>query len=275
MIPPKEAVLLDGDAYVSLPDQQVALPKKGVLWVKPESGSAQWLSRPELSLTTSDAFAPLCKYTWLKSVGGSRLQVMNTERWMAQDATWASLENFHRLTLTALSLNQAKAESAERERIQQRAESERAVVDNAVTHLASLLAPEADTTLIESDVGKPTDPLLTACQWVGNALGVEIQAPASHKRGQAPDSRKRGQDQPDALARKGLAPSAAIKAIAQASAIRIRQVALKGEWWREEHGPLLGFLESGDEGGRPVALLPIAARGANLPTRRLRRWGHH
>jgi ATP-binding cassette subfamily C protein len=46
-----------------------------------------------------------------------------------------------------------------------------------------------------------------------------------------------------------------VEAIARASHVRFRQVLLHDGWWREDCGPLLGFLA---QGNRPVALLPSA-----------------
>lgn len=49
-----------------------------------------------------------------------------------------------------------------------------------------------------------------------------------------------------------------IHAWAQRANVRLRRVALRDPWWREEGAPLLAFTE---EGKKPVALLPQAGRG--------------
>jgi len=51
----------------------------------------------------------------------------------------------------------------------------------------------------------------------------------------------------------------AMEAIARASGFRIRQVTLRGEWWKHDSGPMVGF-----RGSSPVSLLP-----ASLSTYRL------
>jgi ATP-binding cassette subfamily C protein len=79
------------------------------------------------------------------------------------------------------------------------------------------------------------NPLLAACQSVGGALGLSITAPptaAQHQRDP-------------------------ISAIARASRVRVRRVALRGSWWRGDNGPLVSFTEADK---RPVALLPDSAR---------------
>jgi ATP-binding cassette subfamily C protein len=77
--------------------------------------------------------------------------------------------------------------------------------------------------------------LLAACRLVGPQLGVHVQP--------AP----RPAQQPG--------PAAAVAAIARASRVRFRRVVLRGDWWRQDNGPLLAF--SG-ESRRPVALLAPA-----------------
>jgi ABC-type bacteriocin/lantibiotic exporter with double-glycine peptidase domain len=73
---------------------------------------------------------------------------------------------------------------------------------------------------------------------VGNAINIDIKVP------------------PAAI--KQVSQSRALYNIASASRVRMRKVALRGQWWKDDNGPLLAFL--GQE-QRPVALLPTSARG--------------
>ena len=79
------------------------------------------------------------------------------------------------------------------------------------------------------------DPLLGACRLVCAHLGVAVRAPQL-----VGQSRKQ---------------SDPIIAIARASRVRVRRVALKGDWWRQENGPLVAYLASDDQ---PVAILPAS-----------------
>src|SRR5690606_10392941 len=78
-----------------------------------------------------------------------------------------------------------------------------------------------------SDYGE----LLAACRIVGDALGITFRAPPQNGDGRATDT--------------------PLDRIARASNVRVRRVVLKGEWWREDNGPLLGTRQDVD---RPVAL---------------------
>lgn len=101
------------------------------------------------------------------------------------------------------------------------------LVDGAINSLAGLL----------EDVDKPLavdaeDPLLAVCHRVAQSLGLVIVKP---------------------MARDGASSSGhPIEAIARASRLRTRRVALRGRWWDQDNGPLVAFIS---EGHKPVALL--------------------
>ena len=79
------------------------------------------------------------------------------------------------------------------------------------------------------------DPLLSACGIVGKAAKIQIKAPPKSLSGK-PSRDPLGD-------------------IAKASQLKTRQVILRGEWWKEDNGPLLAYLE---KDGKPVALIPIS-----------------
>lgn len=76
------------------------------------------------------------------------------------------------------------------------------------------------------------DLLLDACRLVGGAQGIDVRP------GFGDDGDREQHD--------------ALEAIARASRMRVRQVLLKGRWWRTDNGPLLAFRA---EERAPVALL--------------------
>ena len=107
------------------------------------------------------------------------------------------------------------------ERLKTRAQFDRSYVRNALAYLVSVLRPQASTTLI-NDYGIE-DPLLTACRLVGEALGVSIRPRPNPIDGEA---------EPQTL-----------DGITSASRVRTRQVALRGDWWENDNGPLLAFVQ--------------------------------
>jgi ATP-binding cassette subfamily C protein len=86
-------------------------------------------------------------------------------------------------------------------------------------------------------VSADDDAILAACKLVGGALGIDVRP------------------HPDPDPRAGY--DGRVMEIAKASRFRIRQVALRDDWWRRDHGPILARIEETDE---PVALLPKGPR---------------
>lgn len=123
------------------------------------------------------------------------------------------------------------------DRLAARRRYDRALMEEALQRLAGRDADDTADAGFGVDVSGAglDDPLLAACWLVGDAQGIAIKAPLTMVRGGT--SRDPVSD------------------IARASHVQVRSVRLSGSWWREDNGPLLGFLDEDDE-LHPVALLP-------------------
>lgn len=225
--PPKQVKTLEPGAVLALPAGTAALPREGVLWVRAQAGEALLLGQPGLAV--GDGRLPLPDHLWLQAQGKVELSAVGGGDWLAQDPQWTALDHFHRLAFKALRGWLEAAGEEEGQRLRQRQANEQASVAGALQALTAIVGrPRAG--------GAPAaegDRLLAACRRVGEAAHIRIVPhPAA----------LRGGVQLDPLAN-----------IARASHIRLRRVALKGRWWQQDAGPLLGYLE---DGGEPVALLP-------------------
>ncbi|MEO8906563.1 MAG: NHLP bacteriocin export ABC transporter permease/ATPase subunit [Microbacteriaceae bacterium] len=98
---------------------------------------------------------------------------------------------------------------------------------------------EALGALLEPDVDDPQrakvgdTPLTGAFRAVARSQGVTVVLPPTAVSGEDP-----------------------LTSIARASGVRTRRVALSGDWWRQDCGPMLGFTSDGHQA---VALLPVRA----------------
>ena len=102
------------------------------------------------------------------------------------------------------------------------------VTETTLQGLVSVLQPGAGDYLLADT------PLLRVAGAVGHALGVKIEPPAESEQAQQVKE--------------------PLEAIARASQLRLRQVLLRGRWWRQDSGPLVAYTQ---EGRYPVALLPV------------------
>ncbi|MCZ6679192.1 MAG: NHLP bacteriocin export ABC transporter permease/ATPase subunit [Candidatus Poribacteria bacterium] len=244
-IPPKQYEQLEPNKETVLAAGVNAIVNEDILWVKHIEGSSRFMGREELPLSAEDGFIPISAQTWLESVNESKLSSVETEAFMNQDSSWTGLERFHRLVLDWAISDTEQATKAEHQRLQDKADSDRSVFENAVSQLASVLETGRSRVRIPAE----EDALLAASQLVGNALGITVKP--------HPDSRK-GHKQRDALAN-----------IAKVSRFRLRRTILKEDWWRTDNGPLLAYIEAETQ---PVALLPTSPRSYELcdPVKRTR-----
>lgn len=130
-----------------------------------------------------------------------------------------------------------KQKRAEMNRIQKKNDNDKRLISNMLSDLATLDKEEK----VSEMIGENDNPLLSACRLVGKSMQIEIVSPALDSNG----SSDIGDNATDFT----------LDAIARASHIRTREVALNGEWYKEDSGPILGFMEEDD---RPVALIPAS-----------------
>jgi NHLM bacteriocin system ABC transporter ATP-binding protein len=231
---PRDHVLLSSGSTISIKQEQVALPQKGILWVRVRSGDDTcYLDNPGLRVAPNGHYLPLSsKHTWLRSLGNTELETADTKAFLTHESLWHSLAEFHELIFEFIRLNQNEEAAAEKERLLKQAEAEQAVMERALYRLATPLASKEAS--LYADVAEDTqNNFLAAAKLVGKAIGVFIKMPP----GSAGDQTL----------------GELFKGIARASGIRVREVSLRGAWWNSDNGPILGFLS---ENQRAVALLP-------------------
>lgn len=220
---PKEARSLAAGEAVEVAEGDAWSAAKKIVWAQTIEGTSLLVGQD--ALPNDVDFLPLATHVWLSTTSVGRLQGYGTADFLMQEPDWASLEAFHQLILIWLDVNAAAREADETARLARRAQERTAGMGYSLTELASILNPALATG------GGPLAQarLLAACQLVGEAARIAIRVPES------------GGD--------------TLTEIVRASKIRVREVALRGEWWREDSGPLLAYLE---DDGQPVALLSTA-----------------
>ncbi|MBJ7598157.1 MAG: NHLP bacteriocin export ABC transporter permease/ATPase subunit [Candidatus Nephthysia bennettiae] len=231
---PRDADVPDSGEQ-TLPQGTALRGPAGLLWLRLLAGTGHFLGSDALELTPEQAVLPLPPSGWLVAGAGLRMVAGDAVRPDSAAELTRSLELFHSLTLRAIHTRVEESERSEAERLARRSAADRAQLAQA----SFLLASSFDVRPPAVPEPPASDPLLAACLMLGVAQGIEIAEPT------LADTADRGIEPLDAISR--------------ASRIRTRRVKLAGQWWRGEHGPILGFARR-DGGTRPVALLP-ASRG--------------
>ncbi|MCI0393741.1 MAG: NHLP bacteriocin export ABC transporter permease/ATPase subunit [Chloroflexi bacterium] len=231
VLPPKDCTLLEAATSLSLPESARARPRRGVVWIKHMNGASWWLDRSDLPALGGKHHWPISGAAWVQAITNSELTCDQTKLLVRQGILWPSLQQFHGLIIECVRANMAQKTTAGHERLQEKAVASRRSLEGAFSRLAAVMEPEALTTAAQEE-----NALLVASRLVGQAINVRIHSHPNIQKG---------------ISRNPLGD------IAKASRIRLRQVALKGEWWRQDNGPLLAYME---EDKRPVALLPTTPR---------------
>ncbi|WP_456426423.1 NHLP bacteriocin export ABC transporter permease/ATPase subunit [Rhodocaloribacter sp.] len=225
-VAPGEEVLIQEGAMLRARDQ--------VCWIRHLEGASRLMGEAAFPMINGDGPFPVNRTLWLQTAGVCRLQVTDTRRLLEEgEAFWEALERTHRHLLAGLAVHIAQERRMERERIRRKARTDAHALARGAAHLAHVMETDAG----ETEAHAP-DPLLAACRRVGAAIGLEMKAPP---RTEEDTGRRRDR----------------LKEIARVSRVRFRKVALRGQWWKMDNGPMLGLLRDEETGqGRPVALLP-------------------
>ena len=209
---------------VVLDQGQRARPDRDtVFWFSPKTGKSVLLGAEHMELRAGTPM-PLGSGAWIEA---SEAATLTAARVVELDVEHMldGLDGFHELVAAHLVSLGASEREAEVRRLEQRGVRQAKLRDSALGEMAAVLNPR--TLLPHRETA-----LLTTVTAVGDALGIEINPPATS------ENLKRVKDPLDAIAR--------------ASRVRHRRVLLRGRWWENDCGPLVGYLS---DGHRPVALL--------------------
>ena len=209
-----------------LKPRQAVRPERGeVCWVKPETGGAVLLGAPHLRLPRG-TYLPIGEGTWIESSDEEvRLEVAAPEASADPRQVLDGIRAFHGLVVAEFERLNSLDRETEIRRLEERSIQQAQLRESALEDMAAILNPRPRLPRYET-------PLLTAVAAVGESMGIKVYPPARS------EDLKRVKDPVDGIAR--------------ASRIRHRRVLLRGRWWENDSGPLLGYLT---DGHHPVALV--------------------
>lgn len=243
--PPTIAGRIDSGQAAALPPGAQASVVSGVRWMPVATQSLLFVSTAVLGpdLSTQQTFFPLTPDTWVESAGAEEVQLIDpkpTAAMLAAGRLWPNLDAFHATLCECELTNKRLAIVDQFERLESKARHSEAAHDAAIDAIGSVLAGSHRPPGGRAAAGS-VRPLLEACRLVGAELGIEILTPGESRGDRTVDEQ--------------------VLAIAAASRCRARQVALRGEWWKGDHGPLLAFRNERDA---PVALIPCGTSAYTL-----------
>ncbi|MEM6255944.1 MAG: NHLP bacteriocin export ABC transporter permease/ATPase subunit [Cyanobacteria bacterium P01_D01_bin.156] len=207
-------------------------PKTAMMWVKPTQGTVQWLDGEEFILQPSSPLFPISRSTWVRAQDQPvELDVVSANQ-LCNKSSYGDfiqgLNLFHQYALELIEEGWQSDRQRGEQQFTARQQLNQDVTETTLQGLVSVLQQDSGDYLLAET------PLLRVAGAVGHALGVKIKPPADSERGQQSKE--------------------PLETIARSSQLRLRQVLLRGRWWREDAGPLVAYTQ---ENRRPVALLPV------------------
>jgi NHLM bacteriocin system ABC transporter ATP-binding protein len=227
-MPPKDHRALQAREPLSLQAGQIFCPLDRLVWVKVSGGTAAFMGEDDLRITPDMPALPLRRDAWGRALAPVCVSAVDENVLMASGELWRGVAAYQKLAIRCAVRAIEKLDRQEVTRLQVKAEQTARVMHEALSRFVSVARGDG-----ESPHELSIDPLLAACQLVGQRLDVAFREPA-----------KRTQP---------LAGMTRLQELADTSGVRMRAVALKDEWWRNDNGPLLAF---NAETREPCALLP-------------------
>ncbi|MHC4218086.1 MAG: NHLP bacteriocin export ABC transporter permease/ATPase subunit [Planctomycetota bacterium] len=234
---PSGARNLRADSQCTLEAGQSAQPQAGVLWLKPVDGAARFLSHDGPSTIKGDILFPVSKDAWLTAEAASTFELLNSASVDMSEAYWRGLDAFHDTVEAIIDIQRQRDREMTRSRLIAKSEADRSTLAAAFTDLESILNRARRS---RAAVGAESA-LLAACRLVGDGLGVEVVESGRTVRAD-------GHGNP-------------LEEIARASRFAFRRIELRGKWYQQDGGPLLGFLKEQDA---PVAIVPASSGAYEL-----------
>lgn len=201
------------------------------MWIRQKQGASLVKGRSDWPAVVEGAVMPVTGSVWFTADSEVEIEDCTARVEPGGKEFRDFLGKYHRLIFSIIRLEISAAINAEKARVALKKEEKLRVFSSALGELGSVMAAEG-----EIPVGFNREyPLLEAMQIIGRYAGFKIKAP------------KQKEDRGDW--------SESARVIARASALRIRDVVLEGEWWHSDCGSLLGFL---GEDESPVAIINVS-----------------
>lgn len=239
---PVADVSMEAGKTSSIAVGQRARAAAGVAWIDAEPDVLLYIGMATLPGDDEggSCLFPLTPQTWVEPASDPgaplALEPRGTDGLLGEPATlWQGLDAFHRALCECEFINKRLAIVDEFDRLESKARQSDAAREEAIDAIGSVLAGKNEAITMAA-VGS-VKPLIEACRLVAATQGLKASSPGESKVERTFDEQ--------------------VLAIASASRFRTRQVALRGDWWKHDQGPLLAVVA---ETNSPVALLPRGPR---------------
>lgn len=225
---PGQSLEVPREEILSVKKPPHTMKKEQISWVSPEDGKLLLYGDENFAFSNPEEVFPLTSQFWFKAAETAKIHAFDTLT-LVQNQFWTKgLKCFHQLFINYLPKYLQQQQEHERLVLESRKAEEKKNLNKAFKQLESVLSPS-----VQADVESVEGELEQACQILAKAQKIKFVFPQVNR-----DAIK------DYVEHLGL--------ICEVSHLRNRRVRLIGDWWKQDHGPLLAFY--GEE-NKPVALI--------------------
>jgi len=234
--------ILPDKYYNILPDEEMFLKKgtiaktdKGLLWIKNIKGSLSFIGRKKIKIH-KEFFFPLSSNTWIYASEDSILYALKTEIFLNQNSLWSSLKQYYIFVLNCIYKYTIEKEENEIKQFKKRINSLQDKTQNALSDFINIYSSKKNPEVSKKNL---KNHLFSACRFIENQMNIKFIFPKYNIKN----------------------TNKLIETIAYNSGLRARIVNLKQDWWKNDHGPLIGFIK---DSKIPIALLPNSSHSYKL-----------
>lgn len=203
-----------------------------IFWLEIKKGEVFLFDNEQLSVNTKTQYFPFNNKTWFSVKKELNCNLLTTKELIKQNSSHETFKNFYYFLQKAVILFLNQNDTKEQERLKNKVEHDEKKLETALLNLSMTIDKDYKQNIsIQEDL----DPHTLACKIVGEHLGAKIIQYKELKKN--PNIKN------------------PIQKIARASGIKAREVVLMGDWYKKDHGGLVGYYKEGSK-KEVVALIP-------------------
>jgi ATP-binding cassette subfamily C protein len=228
LLPTSNRELISGKEIVVKERVYYHPPSDQTIWVNNKKGNSFFMGKKEWFNLPKDTFFPISPHAWIESEEESILYTKSAWDMLQEISLWKALDQFHELIAKSIISTIEHREKMEQLRFKNRNSVNREAFSDTLFRIKELFNKKIEKISFKY---KEKNSLLAAVKLVAESSGIKIYP----------------------LKDKDKEQKITLDRIARNSRFRIRKVALRGKWWKEDNGPLLAFQKDNEQ---PVALIP-------------------
>lgn len=229
VIPEAEVTLSIGEPLEAA-QLSVARSEESV-WIRQAEGASLYMGMEDVG--ENSAWYPVTPHGWIQPLRDVTMEFRTTAEMVQDDEFWTVFDLFQATAMRCLSLGAAFASADRLVALREKAATDIRVTRGGLLKLASIM----DSSIEAPSAHDSSDALATACAMVARHIGVDVSSLDGPLNGTT------------------------VEEVAESGSMRSRRVLLRGDWFQEDGGPLVAFMEADK---RPVALIPISPTSYSL-----------